>query len=173
MNHCLQCSKPLSPKKEDGFDRWVCESCGWTYYNNPRPCVTAVIGQEGKVLLASRAMEPAKGKWDLPGGFIEPGEHPECALAREICEELQCGLKSTDLLGFYPDMYGLEEIPILNIAFCCQTEGKIVPCKKEFSEIRWFGLDELPSKFAFASVRAILDDCIEKFELLMGNPPTL
>lgn len=169
MNHCLQCGKPVVSKQEDGFDRWICESCGWTYYNNPRPCVTAVIGQEGKVLLVNRAVDPGRGKWDLPGGFVEPGEHPEKALAREICEELSCGLKSTDLLGFYPDMYGLEEIPILNIAFCCQTTGEIIPCKKEFQEIRWFKLNELPTMFAFDSVRAMLDDCIEKYETLTGN----
>lgn len=162
MNHCIKCGKPLKSKQEEGFERWVCGACGWTYYNNPRPCVTAVIGRDGKVLLARRAAAPALGKWDLPGGFMEPGEHPEQALAREICEELSCGLKSAEFLGFYPDVYGLDGIPILNIAFCCQTEGEIVPCKEEFQEVRWFGIDELPDAFAFPSVRAMLEDCVEE-----------
>ena len=162
MNHCLKCGKSLKTQKEDKFDRWVCGACGWTYYNNPRPCVTAVIGQDGKVLLTRRAMDPGKGKWDLPGGFMEPGEHPESALAREICEELQCGLKSTEFLGFYPDVYGKDDIPIFNIAYCCHTEGEIVPCQEEFQEIHWFGPDELPDEFAFASVRVMLEDCIEE-----------
>lgn len=164
ITYCLKCGNKLTSKKKEGIERWMCEACGWTYYNNPRPCVTAVIGQDGRVLLTCRAVEPGMGKWDLPGGFMEPDEHPENALAREVCEELGCGLKSTDLLGFYPDVYGHDGIPILNIAFCCQTEGDITPCTKEFQEIRWFGLDELPSEFAFSSIRAILDDCIEKFQ---------
>ena len=162
MNFCIQCGKALQSKKDEGFKRWTCESCGWIFYNNPRPCATAVIGNSGKILLTKRAINPGKNLWDLPGGFMEDGEHPEEALAREICEELGVGLKSTELLGFYPDQYGQDNIPILNITYCCDIEGEPVPCDQEFKEIRWFDLAELPGDYAFSSVQAMMDDCIEK-----------
>jgi len=164
MNHCMKCGKALLSARVDGFQRWVCPSCAWTHYNNPRPCVTAVIGDTDRVLLTRRAVQPGLGLWDLPGGFMEPGEHPEQALAREICEELGVGLKSTELLGFYPDVYGKEDIHILNIVFCCRIEGEMVLCEKEFQEIRWFGPKDLPGRYAFRSVAAILEDCLERYE---------
>lgn len=75
-------------KKAKG--QWYCPNCRQDYYVNPNPAVeVAFFNEEGKVLLAERGEEPSKGKWDLPGGFIDLEESAETALVREIKEELE------------------------------------------------------------------------------------
>ena len=66
----------------------MCESCGFIYWNNSRPTAGGVVeDSQGRVLLGRRGINPSKGLWDLPGGFLEPGEHPEAGFVRELLEE--------------------------------------------------------------------------------------
>ncbi len=61
---------------------------GWCLYDNPAPTATAIVTRaDGAMLLTRRAIEPAFGMLDLPGGFIEAGEDPEQAVKRELLEE--------------------------------------------------------------------------------------
>lgn len=69
--------------------RWYCPHCKQDYYDNPRPCADLVLfNEKGEVLLSKRAVDPGKGKWDMPGGFIEYGETADEAVLREAKEEL-------------------------------------------------------------------------------------
>src|SRR6266849_8161058 len=79
-----------------------CARCGFVDYQNPRPCVTILILEERRVLLARRAVEPAKGMWDIPGGFIETGESAEEAVVREALEETVLHVRVTAYLGSLP-----------------------------------------------------------------------
>lgn len=84
--YCHNCGSKLD-KQEDNI--WRCDSCDQTYYANPKPCVElAIFNDKGEVLLAERAHEPWKGKYDMPGGFIDIGERAEVAVLRELKEEL-------------------------------------------------------------------------------------
>ena len=65
-----------------------CPLCGRSWYRNSAPAVGAVIVQDGQALVTVRAREPEKGRLDLPGGFLEVGEHPVDGLVREVREEL-------------------------------------------------------------------------------------
>ena len=65
-----------------------CPTCGRSWYRSSSPAVGAAIVQGGRVLVTVRGIEPEKGKLDLPGGFVEIGEHPKDALVREAQEEL-------------------------------------------------------------------------------------
>lgn len=74
---------------------WKCSGCGNERFDNPRPTVDlALFNEEGQILISERAMEPAIGKFDLPGGFVEPKETLEEAVTREAHEEL--GLSADD-----------------------------------------------------------------------------
>ncbi len=53
--------------------RAACGRCGFIDYHNPKPAVAILITLDGQLLLARRGIEPAKGMWDIPGGFIETG----------------------------------------------------------------------------------------------------
>jgi len=66
----------------------TCPECGRSWYRNSAPAVGVAIVRDGKALVTVRALEPEKGKVDVPGGFVEVGEHPVRGLEREVREEL-------------------------------------------------------------------------------------
>lgn len=76
---------PYDGKKliETDTGRAKCPLCDFVDYQDPKPCVAIFITQNNKVLLARRGVEPFKGMWDIPGGFIESGESAEQAVIRE------------------------------------------------------------------------------------------
>lgn len=91
--YCYICGGKL---QEAGDGRWWCTGCQQHYYANPKPCVElAIFDQKGRVLLSQRGRDPDKGKFDLPGGFIDLNETAEEAVLREMNEEL--GLRSDQL----------------------------------------------------------------------------
>ena len=67
--------------------REVCTSCRSIAYDNPQTLVACLVHTEGKLLVARRAIEPAKGRWFLPAGFVEGRETLEEAAVRELEEE--------------------------------------------------------------------------------------
>jgi len=161
IQYCLKCGASLHQIFEHGFNRYICHACGWTFYNNPRPCVTAVIHQSQNILFIRRAVPPGQGKWDFPGGFMEIGEHPEQALRRELREEIGTTLSSFQQLGFYTDIYNTdEEIPILNIVFLCRIQGDPRKQSEEFDQWAWFPISGLPDHYAFLSMKNIIRDTL-------------
>ncbi|MCG3118520.1 MAG: NADH pyrophosphatase [bacterium] len=134
-----------------------CSKCGFVHYQNPKPCVGAVILQNGKVLLVRRANEPFKNHWDFPGGFLECGERAEDGLKREVGEELTVGVKIIRVLGIYPDTYGPGGEATLNIYYYCKIlPGNIVP-QIEIAEAEWFAINALPAPLAFGHVKLVLN----------------
>jgi ADP-ribose pyrophosphatase YjhB (NUDIX family) len=71
----------------DHLPRYVCSDCEIVHYENPRPVIGCVPEYHGKILLCRRAIEPRKGYWTVPAGFMELGESMEQAAARETHEE--------------------------------------------------------------------------------------
>lgn len=87
MNYCEQCGTKLSAQKKDEI--WHCANCPRTVYANPVPTIDAMLFDEtGRILIGVRANKPAKGKLNLPGGFVDMNETLEQAIARELKEEL-------------------------------------------------------------------------------------
>lgn len=85
-NFCEVCGTKLGQTSELV---WHCSKCSAHRYANPKPCVDiALFDENNHVLMAVRAVDPDKGKMDLPGGFMEIDETLEQALYREVEEEL-------------------------------------------------------------------------------------
>jgi NADH pyrophosphatase NudC (nudix superfamily) len=83
---CPKCGGNLVFQKENCL---ICRNCKFHFYINPLPCNAAIIENEkGEIMLVERKVDPKKGFWDWPGGFINPGESLEDSLKREIKEEL-------------------------------------------------------------------------------------
>jgi ADP-ribose pyrophosphatase YjhB (NUDIX family) len=83
---CPNCaSKNITFEKGKSFR---CPDCGFVYYHNTAAATGCVIDAGGRLLFLVRGKEPAKGKLDLPGGFVDPGEGALEGLYREIREEL-------------------------------------------------------------------------------------
>jgi ADP-ribose pyrophosphatase YjhB (NUDIX family) len=149
----------LSPKTYGKKNRPRCPRCKFIHYDNPKPCVGAVIVRKGRVLLVKRAYEPYKDHWDFPGGFLESDENPEEGLKRELAEELKVGVKLCRVLGIYLDTYGPGGDATLNIYYLCKIlNGKITPNQFEIADAKWF-MPYTPSlKLAFGHVDLVLED---------------
>jgi len=105
-----------------------------------------VRDEAGRILLARRAGEPDAGKWDLPGGFLEEGEHPLDALLRELREETSLELEPLELVAIEMDVYGdgLEAPSTLNLYWEARVLSGDPRPADDVSELRWFAPDELP-----------------------------
>ncbi|MCU0285911.1 MAG: thiamine phosphate synthase [Acidobacteria bacterium] len=86
--YCYFCGNRLIDKYIEGKSRLFCNACHRTIYENPLPATGAVVfNEKGEVLLVQRNVEPKKGEWCLPGGFVELYEEPGKACLRELTEE--------------------------------------------------------------------------------------
>ena len=93
MKFCSECAHPISVQipPDDTRERFVCESCGAIHYQNPKMVIGSIpVWQaEGdtRILLCKRAIEPRRGYWTLPAGFMENDETTADAAVRETEEE--------------------------------------------------------------------------------------
>jgi ADP-ribose pyrophosphatase YjhB (NUDIX family) len=136
-----------------------CEACGFVAYASSAPTASALIVDDaGRILLARRAFEPDQGKWDLPGGFLEEGEHPLDGLRRELREETGLDVEPRRFLGIWMDVYGEAGTSTLNLYWLAHAEGE-PRAADDVAELRWFAPDELPSghELAFRVNSRVLD----------------
>lgn len=91
----------LTPEGDE-HKRDVCRHCGFIDYRNPRIIVAAVASKNEQVLLCKRAIEPRKGYWTIPAGFMELGETIEEAAIREAKEEALADIEIDRMLAIYP-----------------------------------------------------------------------
>jgi ADP-ribose pyrophosphatase YjhB (NUDIX family) len=152
---CPQCGARIEPSQ--GCAR--CDACGFVHYDASASTASAVlVDAAGRVLLARRAIEPERGKWDLPGGFLEAGEHPLDGLRRELHEETGLAVEPLELLGIWMDVYGEAATPTLNLYWLCRADGQPLAAD-DVDEVRWFAADELPppGELAFRVNVLVLD----------------
>ena len=99
MNYCSQCGKAVEQIIPDGDNRhrFVCTVCEHVHYQNPRIIAGCLPIFENKVLLCKRAIEPRKGYWTLPAGFLENGEATSEGALRETIEEANARVEILDL----------------------------------------------------------------------------
>ena len=89
MNFCSHCGARVALRipPGDNVPRYVCDACGTIHYQNPKLVVGCVPEHEGSIVLCLRAIEPRRGFWTVPAGFMENGETLQQAAARESHEE--------------------------------------------------------------------------------------
>jgi NAD+ diphosphatase len=143
--HCPRCGAEIEPL-DDGA-RVECENCGFKHYASSKPTASGlVIDDQGRILLARRAIEPDHGKWDLPGGFLREGEEAREALVRELEEETSMRVEPVAFFDVVVDRYGEDDDAqyTLNLYWTCRVlEGEPKP-DDDVAELRWFAADELP-----------------------------
>lgn len=151
------CPKCGSKHFEQQSNKFVCSDCSFVLYLNPKPTASALIVDGGKVLLGKRHSEPEKGKWDVIGGFLEYGEHPEKAVRREAREETGFDIEIEKSLGIYMDSYGPEKYSTLNICYIAKIVGGEAKPGDDIEELKWFTADELP-EVAFQNGKDMIGD---------------
>jgi ADP-ribose pyrophosphatase YjhB (NUDIX family) len=150
---------------------YTCRSCGFEFWQNSKPAVGALIvrSREGvqEILLTRRAIDPYKGLWDLPGGYLDNGEHPEDGLRREIGEELGTTVLGVRLFSLGVDEYLRLDVAeearfVLGLYYRCEipADASLVPAD-DVAEAAWFPLAALPAEIAFASNRRVLQELRE------------
>jgi 8-oxo-dGTP diphosphatase len=164
-NYCVKCGGKLREifLSEENHTRLKCSECGFVFYLNSKPTGSALIVEGDKVLLGKRKIEPAKGDWDVIGGFLEPGEHPEDGTRREAKEEIGIDVEIKELLGIFMDVYGVDQEPTLNICYLVglKSRKKLIP-GDGIEELRWFSADKLPKNLAFENGRKMLGAWIRR-----------
>jgi mutator protein MutT len=141
----------------------LCKNCGLDYYVNPRPCnAIIIIDDKKRILLVKRAIDPCKGLWDLPGGFIDIGETAEESVIREAKEEL--GVKVGDVRYLFSgyDRYEYKGLNYHTLGFIFTAQiisGDLQP-HDDVAEIKYFSKDKIPwDKLAFP----VLEQTLKKY----------
>lgn len=148
--NCQCCGAKLEEKMLEERIRLFCGHCNETVYENPVPATCIVtVDENGRVLLVKRNVEPKKGFWCLPGGFIELGEKPEEGALRELEEE-------TGLKGKIGMLLGVTSSPstqydtVLMVGYLVRNYSGLLSTGYDASEAGWFHYKELP-EIAFQS----------------------
>ena len=150
------------PVPGDDHARLVCRNCSFIHYMNPRVGASVIPerhdanGERG-LLLMRRAMEPRRGFWTPPGGFVELGESPEDAAVREGREEVGLTLEPFALLG----VYSRAAVGIVVVSYRARALEQEPRPGIEALEARWFDADAIPwDDLAFETTTRSLRDWV-------------
>jgi ADP-ribose pyrophosphatase YjhB (NUDIX family) len=141
-----------TPEGDDRLRR-ICRTCGFIDYVNPRIVVGTVAHRDGRVLLCRRAIDPRKGFWTLPAGFMEEGESVEDGARREAREEACAELQIDAVLA----IYSIPRISQVQIMHRAKLLNEPAP-GPESLDVALFTWNEIPwTELAFPSVRWALE----------------
>lgn len=144
----------------------VCTDCGFVYYFNPSSAVVAlIINKQGELLVTRRANAPAKGTMDLVGGFVDSDETVEESVAREVMEETEMTVTSTNYLFSIPNIYPYKgfEVHTTDLFFRCEVDDytKFVP-HDDVNQLFYVPLAELDaSQFGLRSIKQGIKQLID------------
>ena len=154
---CPRCGQPLVEKDAFGRLRPVCVACGFVHFRDPKVAAAVLLSDNGQVLLIRRAVDPGRGLWALPAGFVEVDELPERGGAREALEETGLHVEIGDLLRIR--LMANPDKPGLLLTYRGQVIGGDLQANDDVSEARWFDADEIPwDELAFETTHESLRD---------------
>ena len=149
-NYCPACGKALAHKFHSGRERPYCRSCDMPIYFDPKVAVVVFIEFDDRVLLIRRAVDPGKGKWALPAGFVDFDEAPEEAAIRETLEETNLHVCIRKLLAVFPKRdKGLADIVIAYSASILYGDAR---AGDDAAEVGWFPRHNLPPLVFYPSI---------------------
>lgn len=155
MKFCSNCGNQVTHQIPDGDNRlrFVCNHCNTVHYQNPLVIVGVLPEYQQQILLCKRAIEPQKGRWTLPAGFLENDESTLDGALRECSEEANA--KVID-----PELYALYDIPYINQVYvfyrATLANNEFGP-SSESTEVALFSEQDIPwNELAFPVVKAVL-----------------
>ncbi|NER62327.1 NUDIX hydrolase [Pseudomonas sp. MAFF212428] len=156
MKYCSACGNPVIQRIPEGDNRprYVCDSCQTIHYQNPNIVAGALPSHGSQVLLCRRAIEPRRGYWTLPAGFMENGETLEQAARRETDEEACARLGPMALY----QVFDLPHINQVHVFFRAELADLDFAVGVESLEVRLFEEHEIPwDELAFRTVSRALE----------------
>lgn len=162
LRFCSNCGSALRLGAIDGEDRdrLSCGSCGHIAYVNPRLVVTSLpITEDGRIVLLRRGIEPGRGAWAQPGGFLEVDETVHQAAIRETLEETGLVIEPGEIIGLYTRL----EAAVVTIAFESRVVGGRATQTREALEVATFDPAQIPwPELAFRTTMWMLRDWIDR-----------
>ena len=155
----IQNSSPAGPIERripegDNRERLVCADCGFINYENPKIVVGAVCTWDEKVLLCRRAINPRRGLWTIPAGFMELNETAVVGAQREAKEEACADIDIDGLIG----VYTIPRISQVQLIYRATVRDGKFDIGEETLELDLFKWDAIPwEEIAFPSVKWALD----------------
>ena len=142
MNFCSNCGSAvaLTVPPGDNRERHVCNDCDTVHYVNPRIVTGCLPIWEDQVLLCLRAIEPRRGYWTLPAGFMENGETIAAGATRETVEEAHARVSDLELYT----VFSLPHISQVYMFFRAQLSDLDFSSGEESLDVRLFKEDEIP-----------------------------
>jgi ADP-ribose pyrophosphatase YjhB (NUDIX family) len=162
LRYCTRCGTQLAFGAIEGEDRarLSCPSCGHISYVNPRLVVTTIpVNEAGEVVLLRRGIEPGRGAWAQPGGFLEVDETVTEAAIRETLEETGLVVEPGEIVGLYTRL----EAAVVVVAFEARVVGGAYRLNPEALEIQAFPPEAIPwDGIAFATSHWALHDWVTR-----------
>jgi ADP-ribose pyrophosphatase len=160
FHYCPRCA---SEAKDTGTSPFQCKECDFVFYFSPVAAVGGiVVNSDNQLLFIVRGCDPGKGKYGLPGGFVDPGESLEASLSREVTEETSLKVTRADYLCSFPNQYTYRGITIdvLDVFFECRVDS-FEPLMAQPGEVESFYIGrpsvEILDQFAFESNRRAVE----------------
>src|SRR3972149_73214 len=157
IRYCPLCGSDLArvPLPPDQKEEAVCSTCGFVFYLTPKIVAGTIPAEDGRTLLVRRNINPSKGKWTFPGGFVDWGETVTSAALRETLEETGLRVDLDGLVG----VYSYAEPPVVIVVYRARVAGGTLRLNHETQEFALLGPGEIPwDDLAFPSTRQALRD---------------
>jgi ADP-ribose pyrophosphatase YjhB (NUDIX family) len=155
MKYCSECgAKVVFEQHARGATwRFVCKACGAVFYQSPKLATACIADWQGRILLCRRAVDPERGRWELPAGFVAAGETVSAGAVREALEEANVEVE-------IERPYALLHVPHVNqmrVVYLARLRSTQFKAGAETLEVRLFEEDEIPwDLLAFATTRDTL-----------------
>ncbi len=168
IRYCTACGGTTASRVPAGDDheRQVCERCGQVHYVNPKVVVGAVCTHRDRILLCRRAIDPSRGYWTIPAGYMELAETVEEGAVREAREEAGAEIEIQGLLACY-SLKRIDQVQLLFAAALTRPEIEAGPESLEVALLRWADIpwDDL----AFPTVHWVLGEAYRRGMAIPGR----
>jgi ADP-ribose pyrophosphatase YjhB (NUDIX family) len=161
--HCFRCGTglQLADRADDTLRRLVCPRCQFVHYENPKVLVGGIVTSGDRILLCQRALEPGRGLWAPPAGFLERRESLEVGAVREIWEEAGVAIDPRRLVPYI--LTSLVDLQQVYVFFRVDIED-CRPCPgPESLAAAFFRKSEVPwEKLAFHGMREYVESAFDE-----------
>jgi ADP-ribose pyrophosphatase YjhB (NUDIX family) len=154
IKYCPRCAAEVVHVDKFDLVRPVCPHCGWIYFQDPKVAAAVLIEQDGRVLLVRRVNEPFRGLWTLPAGFVNGGEDPAEAAARECLEETGLSVRIIRVLDVIAGREHERGADFIIVYFAEVISGRLMPAD-DADAAEWFAREKLPP-LAFRATQKVL-----------------
>ena len=159
LNYCPRCGHALDDREAFGRVRRACPACDLIVFREHKIAAGVLVERESKVLLVRRRLNPRKGMWTFPAGFVDFDEDPADAAVRECREETGLEVEITGLLDVIAGREHERGADIV-IVYRARLVGGEPKADDDVDRVAFFAPDELPP-LAFHATRVALDKWLE------------